>query len=198
MNAVAIDTHAYVKTLTATGMPEAQAEAVTTLVRQSWEVDRDQFATKADLAQLATKADLAQVRTELKSDLAELRTELKAGLADGRTELKAGLADVRTELAGVRTELKGDIAALQGDITSLRDDMTSLRDDMSDTKSEFRANFSTLTTAMTGLEGRFTTALAETKADLMKWMIGTVAGAVVINALTIVGALLATTKLTGH
>lgn len=43
-----------------------------------------------------------------------------------------------------------------------------------------------------------TLALAEAKADNMKWMIGTVGGAVTIDAMTIIGAMPALTKMSGH
>lgn len=54
------DTHAFIKQLVATGMPEPQAEAVTNMVRDARDHDMSHLATKADLrAELAeTKADL--------------------------------------------------------------------------------------------------------------------------------------------
>src|SRR6516162_5258474 len=40
--------------------------------------------------------------------------------------------------------------------------------------------------------------LAETKADILKWMIGMIGGAVVVNAMTVIGAMLALIRLVGH
>jgi hypothetical protein len=97
MTAMAFDTLSSVKTLTGAGMPEAQAEAITTLLREAHERTFGTLATKADLAFLATKADLA-----------------------------------------------------------------------------------------------------ETKADILKWMIGMIGGAVVVNAMTVIGAMLALIRLVGH
>jgi hypothetical protein len=60
MSAIAFDTHAFVKRLTAAGMPEPQAEALADEQRRLID-DR-----------LATKADLEALHAELKRDLAEL------------------------------------------------------------------------------------------------------------------------------
>jgi hypothetical protein len=110
MLVMSLDTHAFVKSLTASGMPEAQAEAVTDLVRQ---------ARESDVAELATKADLA------------------SGIA---------MVDRR----------------------------------------------------VTEAEGRLTATIAETKTDLLKWTIGMVGGAVLFNAVTVVGAMLALLRMTAH
>jgi hypothetical protein len=50
------DAHAVIKRLTASGMPESQAEAVTAMVREAREADFTNLATKGDLAE--TKADI--------------------------------------------------------------------------------------------------------------------------------------------
>ncbi|NYZ17291.1 DUF1640 domain-containing protein [Azospirillum sp. RWY-5-1] len=67
MMAASFDTHAFVKRLTAAGMPEAQAEAVTTMIRE---------ARDADLSQMATKADVAQLRSDLRADVSDLKADL--------------------------------------------------------------------------------------------------------------------------
>jgi hypothetical protein len=117
MSAVAFDTHSSVKTLTAAGMPEPQAEAVTDLLK---------IARDADLGTLATKADLAQVKADLQHEIAQVK------------------ADLQFEIAELRTDL------------------------------------------------------AETKAEILKWMFGMIAGAVVINVMTIIGATLALVRILGH
>lgn len=117
MTAAAFDTHSSVKTLTAAGMPEGQAEAITGLLKQS----RD-----AELSTLAAKADLAAAKADLQHEIAELRTEIAETRAD------------------------------------------------------------------------FLRALAETKADILKWVIGMVGGAVVFNAVTVVGAMIALIRIVGR
>lgn len=146
MTATAFDTHSSVKTLTAAGMPEAQAEAVTDLLKQS----RD-----TDLGTLATKSDLAETRADLHRDLVETKADL---LRD--------IASVRADLAETRADLLRDIA--------------EVRADLSQTKADLRRD------------------LAETKAEILKWMIGMVGGAVVVNAATVIGAMLALVRIVGH
>ena len=107
MTTADFDTHSAVKTLTAAGMPEPQAEAVTALFKAAREVGS---------GSLATKVDLAQTRAELQRDIAELRAELQR-------------------------------------------------------------------------------ALAETKAVILKWTFGMIGGAVVINAVTVVAAILALVRI---
>ncbi|WP_342109903.1 DUF1640 domain-containing protein [Methylobacterium sp. SI9] len=56
MTAPALDTHALVRKLEATGLSEDQAEAITTAIRES----RD-----ADLTDLVTKTDLAEAKFDI-------------------------------------------------------------------------------------------------------------------------------------
>ena len=62
MTAAIFDTHAFVKRLTAVGMPEAQAEVLAD--EQARLVD-DRLTTKADLATLATKVELEAAKSEI-------------------------------------------------------------------------------------------------------------------------------------
>ena len=65
--AVAVfNTHAFVKRLTAAGMPEAQAEA---LADELTPLIDDRLATKDDLANLATKADLRAEIADAKPEI---------------------------------------------------------------------------------------------------------------------------------
>jgi hypothetical protein len=157
---MALDTHAFVKTLTAAGMPEVQAEAVTTIVTSARATDELRFSTRAELADLATKSDLAALRAEMAT-----KADLKAELAAYATK-----ADLKAELAAYPTkvDLKAELAAYA-------------------TKAD-----------LVSLEGNLKLALAETKSDLQKWTFGMVGGAVVLNAMTVVGALLALAKMFGH
>ena len=78
MNAVVFDTHAAVKTLREAGADEAMAEAIVNTASAAAGADREQLATKADLAALETRlrADLAT-----KADLETLRSEMRWMLA---------------------------------------------------------------------------------------------------------------------
>jgi hypothetical protein len=63
----ALDTHETVKSLKAAGFTDAQAEALTTAVKQAVDID---------LSNLATKNDLAQLGAELRREMADLKAEL--------------------------------------------------------------------------------------------------------------------------
>ncbi len=88
---MAFDTLKAMKRLTATGVEEAQAEAIIETVGG------------AMTESLATKDDLALLKADLTAESAEVRTEI-AG-TEGRLETK--IAEVRTEIA----EVRGDITA---------------------------------------------------------------------------------------
>lgn len=125
MAEMAIDTHDFVKRLTAAGMPESQAEAVTTMLTTVREFDIGLLATKADIGLLATKAELAVTAADV-------------GV------LKADNAFLKTEVASIRTDI------------------------------------------------------ANTRADLLKWMSGLVMTGVLLNAVTVIGGMVALIKALGH
>ena len=70
-----IDTHGYVKALTAAGVPAAQAEAHV-------EALRDKV-----LPELATHQDLKTLSLELRSEMAELKSELRSEMSGIRTDM---------------------------------------------------------------------------------------------------------------
>jgi hypothetical protein len=96
MNMIAIDTHEVVQELKAAGFTEAQAEAVTRIVRKSQDIDLSSLATKNDLA--VTKADLQRDMGELKLNLAEVKADLQRDLAELRADLQRDLAALRADL----------------------------------------------------------------------------------------------------
>ena len=67
------DTHAFVKRLTAAGMPEAQAGV---LADEHARLVDERLATKSDVAALATKLDTFATKDELKAAIAEAKTDI--------------------------------------------------------------------------------------------------------------------------
>ena len=104
-----------------------------------------------------------------KGDFAELKTEF----AEVKTELKADIAQVRAEIAQVKAELKAEIAEVKAE---LKAEIIEVKTEIAEVKTE----------------------IAEVKSDILKWTIGMIGGAVVINIVTVVGAMLAVVRLTGH
>ena len=95
--ALAFDSHQFVKHLTDSGFTEEQAEALAT----------EQVALLT--SNLATKAELALVQREIEA----LRQETKANIETLRQETKAELALVQREIEALRQETKANIEALR-------------------------------------------------------------------------------------
>ena len=142
--AIAFDTHRFVKHLTENGFTEQQAEV---LADEQVHLLNTNLATQADIAAIhqdidalrqETKADIAAIhqaidalRQETKADIAAihqaidaLRQETKANIDALRQETKANIDALRQEtkanIDALRQETKADIAEVQRDIEALR------------------------------------------------------------------------------
>jgi hypothetical protein len=115
MSGLAFDTHAFIKRLTAAGMPEAQAEVLAD--QQSRLID-EKLATKMDLAETgrALKDDLAKTEAVLKTDLAKTEAALRADLAKIEAALKADLSKIEAALRSELMRLDTKIEASKSDI----------------------------------------------------------------------------------
>jgi hypothetical protein len=67
------NTYAFVKRLTAAGMPEAQAEV---LADEQMRLIDDRLATKDDLANLATKPELRETELRLEAKIEASKSEI--------------------------------------------------------------------------------------------------------------------------
>ena len=95
--AIAFDTHRFVKRLTENGFTEQQAE---TLAEEHVALLNSNLATKADIETLyqATKADIEALRQATKADIEALRLATKSDIEVLRQETRAGLAGVKADL----------------------------------------------------------------------------------------------------
>ena len=95
--AIAFDTHRFVKHLTASGFTEQQAEA---LASEQVNILNSNLATKADIEslRLATKADIDSLRLATKADIDSLRLATKADIDSLRLETKADIESVKADL----------------------------------------------------------------------------------------------------
>ena len=91
--AVAFDTHNFVKRLTGAGMPEDQAEVLAN--RQSDLYER--LVTK-EYFEFTLSHELEKLRAELKHDIETLRAELKHDIEKVRAELKLDIEKLRADL----------------------------------------------------------------------------------------------------
>ena len=91
--AIAFDTHRFVKHLTASGFTEQQAEA---LASEQVNLLNSNLATKADIE--SVKAEIEALRQETKAGIEALRQETKADNASLRQETKADIESVKADL----------------------------------------------------------------------------------------------------
>jgi hypothetical protein len=104
-----LDTHETVKSLTAAGFTEAQAEAVTTALKGAVDIDLSNLATKAD--HLVLRGDFEGLRGDfegLRGDFEALRSEF-TGLRGEFTALRGEFATLRGEFGVLRGEVDAKI-----------------------------------------------------------------------------------------
>ena len=109
--AIAFDTHQFVKHLTAHGFTEEQAEVLAT---EQVHLLNSNLATKADIETLrqATKADIEALRQATKADIEALRQATKADIAGVQREIEALKVDLLKWLFGALIAQGGLIVAL--------------------------------------------------------------------------------------
>ncbi len=119
--AIAFDTHRFVKRLTESGFTEKQAE---TLAEEHVALLNANLATKVDIAEV--KADIARVeagvealRQETKADIARV----EAGVEALRQETKADIARVEAGVEALRQETKAGIARVEARIEATKSDL---------------------------------------------------------------------------
>ncbi len=95
--AIAFDTHRFVKRLTGSGFTELQAE---TLAEEQVALLNTNLATKVDIEALrqGTKADIEALKQATKADIEALRQETKADIEALRQGTKADMAQVKADL----------------------------------------------------------------------------------------------------
>ena len=105
--AIAFDTHRFVKRLTENGFTEQQAEV---LADEQVQLLNTNLATQADVA--AIHQDIDALRQETQANLAGVRQEIDAL----RQETQANIATVRQEIETLRQETKAGLAGVQSDL----------------------------------------------------------------------------------
>ncbi len=110
--AIAFDTHRFVKRLTGSGFTELQAE---TLAEEQVALLNTNLATKVDIEILRqeTKADIEALKQATKADIEALRQETKADMAQIRADIEALKQATKADIEALRQETKSDIEALR-------------------------------------------------------------------------------------
>jgi len=105
--AIAFDTHRFVKHLTENGFTEQQAEV---LADEQVSLLNSNLATQADIA--AIQHDIAAIH----QDIDALRQETKADIEILRQETKASIAGVQRDIEALRLETKASLAEVKSDL----------------------------------------------------------------------------------
>ncbi len=113
--AIAFDTHRFVKRLTKNGFTQQQAE---TLADEHVALLNGNLATKADIEALqqATKAGIEALRQATKADIEALQQATKADIEALRQATKA-------DIEALRQATKADIAAVEAKIEAAKTDL---------------------------------------------------------------------------
>ena len=105
--AIAFDTHRFVKRLTESGFTEQQAE---TLAEEHVALLNANLATKTDVA--AISADIEALRLATKADMAEIKAEVKTEIARVEASIETIKADLLKWMFGALIAQGGLIVAL--------------------------------------------------------------------------------------
>ena len=98
--AIAFDTHKFVKRLTAGGFTERQAEV---LAEEQVNLLETNLATKADMA--AVRADIAGIEAVSKADIAGIEAALKADIAALKADLEFKMSQLEVKVEASKTDL---------------------------------------------------------------------------------------------
>lgn len=109
--AVAFDTHRFVKHLTQEGFTLGQAEA---LAEEQVNLINSNLATKADIAEITE--NIAGIEAALKADIARFEATLKADIIAIEAALKTDITATNANIATIEATLKADMVALKVDL----------------------------------------------------------------------------------
>jgi hypothetical protein len=76
MSSITFDTHQFIKRLKDKGMPEAQAEEIVLVVRDSYREAMADTVDKSELKQLATKEDIFLLKEHMHKEISPLKTHI--------------------------------------------------------------------------------------------------------------------------
>ena len=115
MNYTVFDTHAFVKRLTAAGMPEAQAEV---LADEQVRLIDDRLATKEDIAKLqaATKEDIAKLQAATTMDIARVHEDIARLQAATKEDIARLQAATKTDLREMELKIEAKLESFKSEI----------------------------------------------------------------------------------
>ncbi len=126
MEAIAFDTHKFVKHLTESGFTEAQAEAlageqvamINSNLATREDIEKLRLTTQSDIAEV--KADIEKLRLATQADIEKLRADTKADIAEVKADIEKLRLATQADIEKLRADTKADIAEVKADIEKLR------------------------------------------------------------------------------
>lgn len=101
MNAIAFDTHEFVKELKGAGFSEQQAEVITKLQKTSIAATLEQAKHDYQLDELVIRRDLKELELALKKEIEALRSETKLQIAETNVKIAESKAELVRWVVGV-------------------------------------------------------------------------------------------------
>ncbi len=166
--AIAFDTHRFVKRLTESGFTEQQAE---TLAEEHVALLNANLATKADIAAIEagrdafrqeTMAGRDAFRQETRAGMDAFRQETRAGMDAFRQETRAAIAAVEAGMDAFRQEIKAEMDALRQETRAA---IAAVEAGMDAFRQEIKAE-------MDALRQETKADIEAVKAEMLKWLLG--------------------------
>ena len=127
--AIAFDTHRFVKNLTDHGFTEEQAEV---LANEQVNLLNSNLSTKTDIALI--QQDIEALRQATKTDIALIQRDIEALRKETKADIEALRQATKTDIEALRQATKTDIALIHRDIEVLRKetkaDIANLKSDL--------------------------------------------------------------------
>ena len=144
--AIAFDTHRFVKNLTDHGFTEEQAEV---LANEQVNLLNSNLSTKTDIALI--QQDIEALRQATKTDIALIHRDIEALRKETKADIEALRQATKTDIEALRQATKTDIEALR---QATKTDIALIHRDIEVLRKETKAD------------------IANLKSDLLKWMFG--------------------------
>ena len=144
--AIAFDTHRFVKNLTDHGFTEEQAEV---LANEQVNLLNSNLSTKTDIALI--QQDIEALRQATKTDIALIQQDIEALRKETKADIEALRQATKADIEALRQATKADIEALR---QATKTDIALIHRDIEVLRKETKAD------------------IANLKSDLLKWMFG--------------------------
>ena len=169
------DTHKFVKSFTAAGLKEEQAEAIVTAIVESRDHDLSKLATKEQLEYIKVQLDTFKDELKLMSTKEELEA-VKVQIDTFKISTKEQFEEIKDELKLMATKEQLETFKI-----STKEQFEAVKDEL-----KLMATKEQLETVRIQLDTKIDSSIAKLEASILKWFIAT--------AITMTGIIIASAK----